>query len=268
MRTLLSAFAVGLAVAGARAQPADRVITVTGTATVYAKPDMARIHYGVRVSEPSADAVKDTLTKSTTAIDEAVKKLKLPGLAVTTAPVVIKQSSGNNGVGLAVPAAPGGAAPGPGLGPFLGFSLHTATLTEKDPEKLRAAVDGFVKAATEAGANTGGGEERESNIGVVFPGQESNGGPHVVLSREDDSAARDQALQKAVEKAVRSARAIAKGLGGGEVKVLSVADAPEPEKAGPESLLSIYGIESHAAGVRVPAGEVEVKARVVVKCSY
>jgi uncharacterized protein YggE len=267
MRRLLSALALGLAVAGARADPADHVITVTGTATVYAKPDVARIHYGVRVSEPSADAVKDVLTKTTTAIDEAVKKLKLTGLTITTAPVAIKQSSGNN-AGLGVPVAPGGAAPGPGLGPFLGYSSHTATIAEKDPEKLRTAVDAFVKAITEAGANTGGGEERENGEGIVFPGQMSSGGPKVVLSRDDDSAAREQALQKAVEKAVKSAKAIAKGLGGGEVKVQSVTDSPEPEKPVPESLMNIYGIETPAAGNRAPAGEVEVKARVVVKCSY
>ena len=266
MRHLLSALAVGLAVGAAPAE--DRVITTTGTATVYAKPDVARIHYGVRVSEPSADAVRDVLTKTTTAVDEAVKKLKLSGLTVTTAPVTIKQSSGNAAAGLAVPAPPGGAAPGPGLGPFLGYSSHTATITEKDPEKLRAAVDAFVKAITEAGANTGGGEERENANGIVFPGQEQSGGPKVVLAREDDSAAREQALQKAVEKAVRSARAIAKGLGGGEVKVLSVTDSPEAEKATPESLLSIYGLDAAPGAPRVPAGEVEVKVRVVVKCSY
>ena len=269
MRILISALAAGLIVAGANADPAERVITTTGTATVYAKPDTARIHYGVRVSEPSADAVKDVLTKTTTAIDEAVKKLKLAGLTISSAPIAIKQSTGNN-VGLAVPVAPGGAAPGPGLGPFLGFSSHTATLTEKDPDKLRAAVDAFVKAITEAGANTSGGEERgENNIGIVLPGQEANGGPKVVLSRDDDSTAREQALQKAVAKALGSAKAIAKGLGGGEVKVLSVTEAPEAEKgAGPESFFgAIYGMET-ASGPRSPAGEVEVKVRVVVKCSY
>jgi len=272
MRVLLTAAVAGLAIGtSALADPADKaehVITVTGTATVYAKPDVARVHYGVRVSEPSADAVKDVLTKTTTAIDEAVKKLKLSGLTITTAPVTIKQSSGNNAA-LGVPAAPGGgAAPGPGLGPFLGYSSHTATITEKDPEKLRAAVDGFVKAVTEAGANTGGGEERENGEGIFIPGQQTSGGPKVVLSREDDSAAREQALQKAVEKAVKSAKAIAKGLGGGEVKVLSVTDTPEPEKPAPESIMNIYGIETPAAGNRAPAGEVEVKVRVVVKCSY
>jgi len=267
MRALFAAALVAVS-AWPAAADGDRVISVTGTATVYAKPDVARIHYGVRVSEPSADAVKDVLTKTTTAIDEAVKKLKLAGLTVSTAPVTIKQSSGNQNGGLAVPVAPGAGAPGPGLGPFLGFTSHTATISEKDPEKLRTAVDAFVKSITEAGANTGGGEERENNLGAFLPGQESNGGPKIVLSRDDDSAAREQALQKAVEKSLRSARAIAKGLGGGEVKVVSVTDAPEAEKATPETLMSFYGIESSGAAPRVPAGEVEVKVRVVVKCSY
>ena len=263
-------FAVALAAAVGAPASADpeRVITTTGTATVYAKPDTARVHYGVRVSEPSADGVKDVLTKTTSAIDEAVKKLKLSGLTVSTAPISIKQSSGNNG-GIAVPVAPGGAAPAGGLGPYLGFSSHTATFTDKDPEKLRAAVDAFVRAVTEAGANTGGGEERgENNIGIVLPGQEANGGPRVVLSREDDSAARELALHKAVTKAVGSAKAIAKGLSGGEIKVLSVTDAPEPEKVVPESFMSaIYGMET-ATPARGSAGEVEIKVRVVVKCSY
>jgi uncharacterized protein YggE len=265
MRFLLTAIAVGLAAAAAGAE--ERVITTTGTATVYAKPDVARIHYGVRVSEPSADAVRDVLGKTTTAIDEAIKKLKLNGLTITTAPVSIKQSSGNN-PGLGVPAPPGGAAPGPGLGPFLGFSSHTATIKETDPEKLRAAVDSFVKAVTEAGANTGGGEEKENNLGAFIPGQEQTGGPRVVLARDDDSAARDQALQKAVEKALKSAKAIAKGLGAGEVKVLSVTDTPETEKVAQDSFLgAIYGVET-SGGPKTPAGEVEVKVRVMVKCSY
>ena len=64
-----------------------------------------------------------------------------------------------------------------------------------------------------------------------------------------------------------SAKAIAKGLGAGEVKVLSVTDVADHEKASPESLLNIYGIETQA-GPRIPAGEIEVKVRVIVKCSY
>src|SRR5437763_433974 len=100
---------------------AERVITGSGTATVYAKPDVARVYYGIRASEPSADAVKDVLTKNTKAIDEAVAKLKLSNLSITTAPMGIKHSSGNAAAGLGggPPVAPGGGAPGGGgLGPF------------------------------------------------------------------------------------------------------------------------------------------------------
>ncbi|HEX3150935.1 MAG TPA: SIMPL domain-containing protein [Gemmataceae bacterium] len=266
MRVFMSALVAAVLALPAFADPAEKVITTTGNATAFVKPDTARIHYGVRVSEPSADAVKDVLTKTTTSIDEAIKKLKLAGVVISTAPVTIKQSQGNQ-AGLAVPVAPGAAAPGPGLGPFLGFTSHTATISEKDPEKLRAAVDAFVKAVTEAGANTGGGEERESNLGIGLPGQEANGGPRIVLSRDDDGSVREQLLQKAVAKAVGSARAIAKGLGAGEVKVVSVTDVPESEKTTPDSFLNIYGIETQASP-RTPAGEVEIKVKVIVKCSY
>jgi uncharacterized protein YggE len=259
----LSVFAAGAALAQAETK-AERVITVNGTATVYAKPDTARIYYGIRASEPSADAVKDVLTKNIKAIDESYKKLKIAEVSVTSAPIAIKHSSGGNG-NLAVPVAPGGAPAAAGLGPFVGFTSQTATIVNSDPEKLRADVDAFVKTITEAGANTSGGEPRETNINI-FPGQSSTDGPKVVLSRADDSAARDEALQKAVEKAVRNAKAIAKGLGVGDVKVISVTDV-EPEPPAPEPLTSIYGLEAPSAP-KSPAGVVEVKVRVVVKCSY
>jgi uncharacterized protein YggE len=129
---------------------------------------------------------------------------------------------------------------------------------------LRAEVEAFVKAITDAGANTSGGEPREQNANF-FPGQDTSDGPKVVLSRADETAARDEALQKAVERAVRNAKAIAKSLGGGEIKVISVTDS-EPEKPAPEPLIS-YGFESSSAP-KIPAGMVEVKVRVVVKCSY
>jgi len=251
------------------AQGNERTITVTGTATVNVKADTVQVHYGVKVTEPSTDAVKDVLGKTGTAMDEAVKKLKLTNVKITAAPLSIKQGSNNNNNGnLGVPVAPGGApaaAPMPGLGPFTGNSSFTATLTDSDPEKLRTATDAFLKAIVEAGANTPGGEGGEQNMEFVFPGREVSSGPKVVLLRSDDSAARDEALQKAVEKAVKNAKAIAKGLGVAEVKVVSVTD--DPEKAAPESLTNIYGIESPNAR-RAPAGEFEVKVRVVVKCTY
>jgi uncharacterized protein YggE len=243
----------------------ERVISISGSATVYAKPDTARVYYGVRVSEPSADAVKDVLGKSSTTIDEAVKKLKLTNVKITSAPITIHHSSGNPNIG--VPVAPGGAGGGGGLGPFLGCTSSTATLTDSDPEKLRAAVDSFVKAVTEAGANTSGGELKETNINI-FPGQGGNDGPKVVLARTDDSAAHEEAVKKAVEKAVRNAKAIAKALGVGEVKVISVTDAGPEDKSSPQSILSFYGVDSTSVADRAPAGEVEVKVRVIVKCSY
>jgi uncharacterized protein YggE len=245
----------------------DRVIAVSGTATVYAKPDTARIHYGIRVTEPSADALKDVLGKTGKAIDEAGKKLKLSGLVVTAAPMGIKQGGGNNN-NLPVPVAPGAPAAAPGLGTLTGYVSYTATIVNADPEKLRTDVEAFVKAITEAGANTSGGEPKDFNLNV-FPGQDGSDGPKVVLTRSDDTAAREDALQTAVKKAVKSAQAIARGLGvdPATVKVVSVTDV-EPEKPAAEPL-SVYAMFDGAASApKTNAGEVEVKVRVVVKCSY
>jgi uncharacterized protein YggE len=266
MRKLFSGLAVVAAasVAAAQETKTERVISVSGSATVYAKPDTARVYYGVRVSEPSADAVKDVLAKTSTTIDEAIKKLKLANVKVGTAPITIHHSSGNN-ANLGVPVAPGGAPAAGGLGPYLGASSHTATLTDADPDKLRAAVDAFVKAATEAGANTSGGELKETNINI-FPNQGGNDGPKVVLTRTDDSAAVEEAMKKAVEKAVRNAKAIAKTLGSDTVKVIAVTDvAPEKPAASP---FNVSGFDTTPVEDRAPAGEVEIKVRVVVKCSY
>ena len=159
---------------------------MTGSATVYAKPDVVRVHYGVRITEPSADAVKDVLTKTGAAIDEGVKKLKLTNVKITVAPVAIRQGqvNNNNNLGGAVPVAPGapGGAPMPGLGPFTGFSSYTATITDSDPEKLRTATDAFVKSIVEAGANTPGGEEKENNLEFAFPGRDNSSGPKIMLS--------------------------------------------------------------------------------------
>jgi uncharacterized protein YggE len=272
MRSLVPVLAALAAAPLALAQEAkpERVLTVTGTAIVYAKPDVARIHYGVRASEGSADAVKDVLTKTNKAIDEAVKKLKLSNLTVTAAPMGMKQAGQNNGAGVAVPVPPGGAAGGaaPGLGNLLGYTSNTATLQNSDSEKLRADVEAFVKAITEAGANTGGEEPKDININI-FPGQDSSDGPRIVLARADDSDARAAALQQAVKKALKSANAIATGLGGGEVKVLSVTDA-EPEKmaAEPSNIFALMEGLSAAAAPKSNAGEVEIRVKVVVRCSY
>jgi uncharacterized protein YggE len=271
MRTFLPIVAaLGVApLALAQDSKADRVITVSGAATVYAKPDTARIHYGVRVTEPSADAVRDVLGKTTKAMDEAVAKLKLSSVAVSTAPMGVRQGGGNNN-NLPVPVPPGGAPGGaPGIGTLTGFTSHTATITNPDSDKLRADVEAFLKAITEAGANTSGGEPKIFNFDFV-PGSNSSDGPKVLLSRADDSAARDEALQKAVEKALKGARAIAKGLGvdPASIKVVSVSDA-EPDKlaADPQNPFNVF--EGLAASPPpTSAGQVEVRVRVVVKCSY
>ena len=244
----------------------ERSITVVGSGSVFVKPDTARIFYGVRATEPSTDATKDQVTKVVTAMDEAVKKLKLTNATTTVAPVTIRQVLQNqNNLGIPVP--PGGAPAAGGLGNFVGNAAFTATITDANPDKLRAAVEAFVKAVSEAGANSPG-DDRDPNPNIFNQGGETASGPKVILSKSDDSAAQEQALKKAVAQALRSAKVISQALGGGDPVVVSVTEAADVEKPAAESAAAmIYGIETPQTP-RVPAGEIEVKVKIVVKLSY
>ena len=133
-----------------------------------------------------------------------------------------------------------------------------------DPDKLRADVEAFVKTITETGANTNGGEVREQNVNI-FPNQQGSDGPKVVLSRSDESASRQKAFEMAVTDAVKNAQAIGKRLGNGDFKVLSITEA-EQEKPAPEPL-NIYGL-APATPPQAPAGLIEIKVKVIVKCSF
>jgi uncharacterized protein YggE len=245
--------------------PGTRTITTSATATVYVKPDVARIHYGIRLTEPSPDAIKDIMGKTVKTMDEAIAKLKLNNLKITTAPISIKQQGANGLAALAVGGGGAGGAPMPMMQPYVGQTANTATLTDKDPEKLRSAVDAFVKAVAETGCNSSGTDEAPNPFAGIG-GQEQGGGPKVVLSRSDDSQAREEALQAATEKALRQAKALAKGLDGAEVKVISLVEG-EAETSPTVNLTSFFS-EAKPDGPRVPAGEIEVKVRVTVKVSY
>lgn len=247
------------------AEGKERTITVTGTAIVYVKPDTARIHYGARVTEPTVDAAKEMLGKTTVAMEEAIKKLKLSGLSISAAPATVRQGAQNQPNVQFAPVAPGGAAPAAGgLGPFTANASFSAKITESNPEKLKAAVESFVKAITEAGANSNG-DDREPTEGVFLPGQQGSGGPKVVLTKADESSAREEAFTQAVEKAMKNAKSIAKALGSDKVAVVSVSEG-DSEKPTNENLGFIYGVEP--SGNKGPAGEVEVKVKIVLKVSY
>jgi uncharacterized protein YggE len=247
---------------GLAADPVSQTITVHGTASVLIAPDMAQVHYGITVTEPSADAVKDALTKMEKGVDEAVKKLKIDNMKISNGATTYSQAAPNENGALAVPAPPGAAAAGQVS--YSGHTSHTAVLTDTDPVRLRSSVESLVKTLIEQGVNTNGIEKSLNDN--FYPGQEMNKGPKVILSKQNDETSRDEAYEKAVKKALRHAKAMGAGLGMGNLtlQVESVGDG-EVDKSNITEFFSPFNVESAKPS---PAGMVEVKVRVVLRVKF
>lgn len=263
MRGYFAAFVVTLAATVVIAGEPTETITVTGSATVFVKPDTARIHYSVRVSDASAEAAKETATKQLATIAESVKGLKLDNMKTTSGAVSFSRGSSARsarGPGFGNPAGPGGpGGPGPiGLGPVSAQIPVTATITEKEPDKLRASVDSFVAKITEAGASVAGDADPDSPFSSARSALLAASEHRVDWLLSDDATPRRDALRAAVRKAKADAEALSKELGWEKLTILSVAD-------GPSAPMTVA--EGGANVGRTPAGEVAVTVRVVIKCS-
>lgn len=266
MRGFIGSLSVALLGAVAMAAEPTETITVTGSATVFVKPDAARIHYSVRVSDASADAAKDTATKQVATIAESVKGLKLDNLKTTAGTVTYSRSSiarmarggGFAGPGGGGPGGPGGGGP-IGLGPISAQIPLTATISEKEPDKLRVNVDSFIAKITEGGATVGADVDPDgpfvSSRAAMLAAADS---ARIDWFLTDESAARRDALRAAVRKAKGDAEVLGKELGWEKITIVSVTD-------GTSSARDV--IDFPQSTPRAPAGEVAVTARVVIKCS-
>src|SRR5262249_38719613 len=150
MRTFIGTL---LAATCALAAEPTETITVTGSATVFVKPDAARIHYAVRVGDASADAARDTATKQVATIAESVKGLKLDNLKTTTGTISYSRNPLGRAARNGFPGANGPGGPGfpGGPGGLASVSAQIplcATISEKDPDKLRHSVDSFIAKIT------------------------------------------------------------------------------------------------------------------------
>lgn len=259
MRAILTfavlSFAAGV---GPAAEPTE-AISVTGSATVFARPTMARIHYTVRVSEDTAEAAKEAAAKRAATVTGTLKELKLDNLATTAGAVSYSRrlsQPGIRGGGFRGGAVNPGANPAPPPGPqttFYGSMPLTTTVREADPEKLLASVDSLMRKLLESGIDlTGDGFDPDEPFGR---GRVSTSSPRVEWLLADDAAPRQEAYRAAVRKAKVNATAVAKELGWEAVKVVSVKDsaAASAEVSGPAP--------------RTPAGEVAVTARVTLTYS-
>jgi uncharacterized protein YggE len=256
---IVSAVLVVAAGVGPAAEP-DETITVTASATVFARPNTARLHYSVRVSEESADAAKEAAAKQAASVASALKDLKLDGVATTTGSVSYSRrasQAGFRGGGFPGGAVNPGGNPAPRPGPVTSYSGAvplTTTVRGSDPDKLASSVDALLRKLIESGIDLAAeGFEPEDRFG---PGRASTTSTRIEWLLADDSAQRQEAYRAAVRKAKANAQAISKEIGWETLKIVSVTDGALG-----------YQAEGAGAASRTPAGEVAVTARVTLKCS-
>jgi uncharacterized protein YggE len=263
-RHLVSAILVLFGGAAIAAEPTE-TITVTASATVFAKPDSARIHYSVRVSEPSIEEAKDSATKLVTSMDETLKKLKLNDLTIASGAIAYSRPATTAAARRALggPGGPGlGGAPPAARGIYSAQVPLTATIREKDPEKLRSAVDTFVKKIVESGAIISGdvGDSDSPFSSAAASRLAAADATRIEWILSDDAAARRDAYRSAVRKAKADAETISKELGWDKLTILSVTDGML--LAVPRELADFVSPASKG-----PAGEVPVSVKVTLKCS-
>ncbi len=254
---------MALAVGGAtRADEPAETITVSASATVFVRPDAARIHFSVGTSELALDTVKETTAKQAETAVTTLKALKLDHLSTSLGTLTYTQrSSMRGGGGFGGPNNPGGN-PAP---PAMQTTFHarqpiTVTAHDTDPDKLAATVDLVLRKLIDSGAAVTV-DTIDDGFGPFGngPGGRAGGVQRFTTSSQqiewlvtDDTAARKDAYRAAVRKARANAEAISKEIGWTTLKIVSVVDGastPEPT-------------------VRAPAGEVPVTARVTLKCSH
>jgi hypothetical protein len=240
------------------AEDADRrIITATGTASVRFKPDSVRIQCGVRNTDPQADAAKDAVQKSSKVLLDSLADLKLKDSRITVAPLSVSQTSSGRVRVL------GGGGPGGGGAimadnrPFTATQPVTIVVVEPDGLKLKEAVEKITKILIDNGANTNGGDPDDGMF--VSPRYAVSDGPVITLLRRDDGEFRDEAMSQAVQKAMRTAKALAKGAGVQIKETVSIS----------ESEISPDGLPGRlVTSPRIVSGELEISVRVTVRCSY
>lgn len=242
-------------IASLAAEPAE-TITVSASATVFVKPDSARIHYLVRASEPSVDAAKETVSKQVDLMNEGIKGLKLGDLTVSRGPTTYSRNPTTARAAKGAFGAPGA----PAQATYHAQIAMTATIHEKkEPEKLLKSVDTFVKKIVESGALiTGDTVDADSPFTSARAALATADAPRVEWFLSDDLPSRKRAYQAAMYRAKADAIAIYNELGWKTFKILSATDG-----SGARDSNEVVAVPSS----KPPAGEVSVTVRVTLKCS-
>jgi uncharacterized protein YggE len=184
---MLIAAVLGLAVAARAAEFKPGEIKAQGTATVYVMPDKAVLQFTAQAQDAQLAHARELSATATATVISAIQALKIDKLTLKTTAVDVTP--------LYEPLKPGEQAWDQTVRKILAYRVaNTVAVTVKsdDPDALKDAVSRVIDAALLNGAN-----------GLSGPS----------FSKEDERAARREALQQATQEAALNAQAMAQGLG-------------------------------------------------------
>lgn len=181
---LVAALVLAVGVQAAEVKPGE--IRAQGEATVYVMPDKAGLQFTVLAQDKELSKARELAAAGTENVLKAIRNLKIERLTTKTASVQVTP--------LYEPLRQGdyGGDTARRIIAYRVSNTVTVTIKSEDPEALKSAVSKTIDAALLNGAN-------------------ALGGPW--FSKDNDEAARREALEKATREAVLNAEAMARGLG-------------------------------------------------------
>jgi uncharacterized protein YggE len=179
--------------AGAK-EKEKRTVTTTGTATIKVKADAARLYLSVRTTAPTVKDARSDCAARFTKVRNALTALKIPELKMKTADVTVEPEYTR----------PTDAQPAKLTGYACTYQF-TVLVTDTDVTKLSESAGRVLDTALEQGVN------------VVS---------RVSFFRQDDTAARREALTKAVEDGTTNAKALLAGIRVDAFDTVNIGDTP------------------------------------------
>jgi len=232
-------------VLGQAAKEADlkedkHILTTAGTGVVRIKPDSARVFLRVDSQAPTIQSARGQNNKDVKTVIDALKALKIPNLKMKSDNITVSQVFERQTSPLT-----------DRLPKILGYtvSYHFTALVENDePAKLNEYAGQVLDTALANGAN---------NL------------QQVLIFRKDQTAARRQALTRAVEDALANARALAAGANKTIQDTTVISGEPQYYfPSGNIRLQNSIQMAPDGDATTVMAGELEITCRVNLTCRY
>lgn len=218
-------------------EPAGTVRTITayGTGTARGAPDAARVYLEVNGRAKTVPEARVENARAAKALREAIAGLKVGGLRIRITSSDVRPATDRNRE----------------VTGYVASVTFALFISDPDPERLAATTERVLDTGLQNGANADGA---------------------VLFFRADDAELRREAMRKAVEDAVASARALAAGA---KVTVAEVVTIEEIHTWGDDGDIGPRGGGGnplHGGGPQVQttfaAGAWEVSRRVRVICRY